>query len=224
MVGAGIRHGRDVEIASIRTGAELGGTNMTSTVIATRGAHLILTRTRHWGQDQSPEAFRVGVLAVGEIDADNRIAARVVFEPDNFDAAVAEVDARYMAGEAAAHAHIWAAVTRTYAAANRQQLLLTPDCVSIDHRRARAFAPGELTEYMKATWDLAPNVSAYVEAVHRLSNVGAVVTHVVRGTSQEGFDAEWRGISLLTFDGDLINRCELFDEASVDAAVADSNS
>ena len=40
------------------------------------------------------------------------------------------------------------------------------------------------------------------------------------GTSQEGFDAEWRMIDLLTVDGDLINRCELFDEADLDAALA----
>ena len=40
------------------------------------------------------------------------------------------------------------------------------------------------------------------------------------GTSQEGFDAEWRGIDVLTVDGDLVNRSELFDEADLDAALA----
>ena len=40
------------------------------------------------------------------------------------------------------------------------------------------------------------------------------------GTSQEGFDAEWREVLLFTFEGDLINRCELFDEADLDAALA----
>ena len=65
-----------------------------------------------------------------------------------------------------------------------------------------------------------PDLSIYIEAVHRLSNLGAVVTHVAHGTSQEGFDAEWRMINLLTVEGDLINRCELFDEADLDAALA----
>ena len=36
-----------------------------------------------------------------EIDADERIAAMVVFDLDDFDAAFAELDARYLAGEAA---------------------------------------------------------------------------------------------------------------------------
>ena len=38
-------------------------------------------------------------------------------------------------------------------------------------------------------------------------------------TSPEGFDAEWREI-IVTVDGDLISRCEIFDEADVDAALA----
>ena len=47
------------------------------------------------------------MLGVVEIDADERIAAVVVFDLDDIDAAIAELDARYLAGEAAAHAHTW---------------------------------------------------------------------------------------------------------------------
>ena len=54
--------------------------------------------------------------------------------------------------------------------------------------------------------------------MHRLSNLGRSSPTPRFGTSQEGFDAEWRTIDLLTVDGDLISRCELFDEADVDAA------
>ena len=77
-----------------------------------------------------------------------------------------------------------------------------------------------LTAYIRASWDLTPDINVYIEAVHRLSNLGAVVTHVAHGTSQEGFDAEWREIDILTVEGDLINRCEIFDEADLDAALA----
>ncbi len=104
-----------------------------------------------------PRRFASEVLAFVEIDADNRIAARVMFDLDDFDAAFAELDARYLAGEAAAHAHTWSVVRGGYAAFNRHELpLTTPDWVNIDHRRATAFAPGELTEYIQAMWDLAP--------------------------------------------------------------------
>ncbi len=35
-----------------------------------------------------------------------------------------------------------------------------------------------------------------------------------------GFDAEWRGIDLLMVEGDMVSRCEVFDEADLDAAIA----
>ena len=42
----------------------------------------------------------------------------------------------------------------------------------------------------------------------------------MKGASPEGFDAEWREIGILTVEGDLISRCEIFDEADLDAALA----
>ena len=38
----------------------------------------------------------------------------------------------------------------------------------------------------------------YVVAVHRLTGLGAVFTHVAKGTSREGFDAEWRMTNIFT--------------------------
>jgi hypothetical protein len=92
--------------------------------------------------------------------------------------------------------------------------------VNIDHRRATTFAPGDLIPYIRAAWDVAPDVNIYIESVHRLNKLGAVVTYAANGTSGEGFDAEWRAIMILTFEGDPISRCEIFDEADIDAAIA----
>ncbi len=47
---------------------------------------------------------------------------------------------------------------------------------------------------MHAAWDLAPDLIIYIEAVHRLNDLGAVVTVRGAGSSHEGFDAEWRMI------------------------------
>ena len=46
-----------------------------------------------------------------------------------------------------------------------------------------------------------------------------MLTHVGTGTSQDGFDAEWR-LSTCTVNGDLIRRSEIFEEADLDAALA----
>ena len=91
---------------------------------------------------------------------------------------------------------------------------------SIDHRRGAAFAPGDLIEYFRAGWELGQDIRTYVEVVHRLSDLGAVCTHAGHGVSHEGFDAEWRGVDLLTVEGDMVNRCEVFDDADLDAAIA----
>ncbi|ASW90010.1 regulator [Mycobacterium marseillense] len=220
VVNAGVLHGRDTQIANLQAISEVGITSFSPTVIATRGARLALVHTRSSGPDQAPDGVLTEEIGVVEINSDNQMAAYVTFDANDIDDAIAELDARYIAGEAAAYSHSWSVAMQTYAASNMQQLRVTPDCVSIDHRHARAFAPGELSAYMHETWKLAPNVWGYVDAVHRLSDVGTVVSHVVSGSSREGFEAEWREVILVTIEGDLVNRCELFDEPDLDAAIA----
>ncbi len=67
--------------------------------------------------------------------------------------------------------------------------------MNIDHRRLAMIETGDLTASIRAGWDLAPDSGIYVEAVHRLSNLGAVVTWAGHGTSREGFDSESKGVS-----------------------------
>ena len=109
---------------------------------------------------------------------------------------------------------------RTPHSTARQLPATTVDWVNIDHRRLAPVAAGDLGAYLLATCGSLAQSSIRIEAVHRLSKLGAVVTHVIEGTSQQGFSAEWRTIELSTYEGDKINRIELFDEEDLDAAVA----
>ena len=70
-----------------------------------------------------------------------------------------------------------------------------------------------------AAWDDSPDTKIYIEAVHRLSELGAVVTHAAHGTRRR---ASTPSGGMSTSDGRrrLISRCELFDEADLDAALA----
>src|SRR6516165_9584942 len=205
---AGIRHGRAAEIASLRAIADVSFKYMTSVIIAARGERLILVRV----SARASEEFHTDMLGVVEINPHNQIAAYVAFDFDDFEAAIAELDARYLAGEAAAHARTWSLITRAYAGFNRGELpAATQDWVNVDHRHAAAMAPGEGVAYFRASWELAAELNVYIEAVHRLSDLGAVFTHVGKGISRDGFQAEWRTVDIMTVDGDLINRVELFD-------------
>ncbi len=208
-------------IADLRVTADLAIANMTSTVVATRGNHLALVRGRYMRPDHGSDAYLAEVLNIVEINADNKIAAGVVFAFDELDAAVEELDARYLRGEASAHAHTWSVLTGAYGSINRHEEPPTATTwINLDHRRATSFAPGELIPYLHAAWESSPDDSYRIETVHRLTDHGAVVTHAANGTSRGGFDAEWRVIILFTIDGDLINRCEVFDEDDIDTAMA----
>ncbi len=221
VVGAGLRKGRDAVVAEFSALAEIGVKRITFEIIAIRGSRLVLSRSRASGHDPRADAFRTDVLSIGELDADDRTTALITFDPDDFDAAIAELDARYLAEEAAAHAHVWSVIASGFGSIRRYELPpTTPDCVSIDHRRAAAFAPGELNAYFRAAFDLTADVKIYVEAVHRLNDVGTVCTHVVHGVSHEGFAAEWREVDVLMVEGNIVNHAEIFDEADIDAALA----
>ncbi len=223
VVNAGVRHGRDAEIEDLRAAAELGmRRTLTSTVIATRGERLVLIRIRLSGRDDEPEAIPSEVLGIIEIDADERIVAVVMFDLDDIDAAFAELDARYLAGEAAAHAHTWSVIAADLRRVQPARTSCDDSGFGLHRSSTARIDRGRLIwpHLFVPCGTSRRTSSVYIEAVHRLSELGAVVTQALKGTSQEGFDAEWRMIELLTVEGDLINRCEIFDEADLDAALA----
>ena len=111
-VNAGLRRGRDAAMMDAHANADLGAKEVTSTVIATRGDRLVLRRAHYSASSQRPEAFYVDALSIYEINGDGRVAANVVFDVDDIDAAFEELDARYLAGEAAPYARTWSVIAR----------------------------------------------------------------------------------------------------------------
>ena len=115
LVGSGVRDGGDAHLADMRASADLWTADVTPAVAATRGERLVLAHLRFPGRDQGPEAFVTDVLGIIEINADERMVAFVSFELDDFHDAIAELDARYLAGEAAAYALTWSRVADAFA-------------------------------------------------------------------------------------------------------------
>jgi hypothetical protein len=189
--------------------------------VAIRGSRLSLIRATCRDTDAADRPITIEFLTVLEVGADERVYETVSFDLDDISDAFEELDARYLGGEAAAHSHTWSVITRVCATLSGREFAgTTPDWVNIDHRRGTAFAPGEMFAYIRAAWDQTPDIGFYIQAVHRLTDCGAVVTGAANGTSREGFVAEWRTATVVTVEGDLINRCEMFDEADIDSALA----
>ena len=161
-----------------------------------------------------------------EIDADERLATgRYVFDLDDIDTAIAELDSRYLAGEAG-RPRARVVARRAGAFARDQQARtspeLTPDWVNIDHRRGAAFAPGDMTAFVHDLFeDKTPDINVYVEAVHRLSEALEWLSPKERMAPRKRDTRPSGGKSGFSmFEGDLLSRCELFDEADLDTALA----
>ena len=93
-------------------------------------------------------------LNIVEIDADERIAAFVTYDPEDFDAAIAELDARYLAAKPPPYARRGLSSRGL----RRAQPTGDPrDDAGLRERRpppGGKFAPGDLIEYVRAAWDL----------------------------------------------------------------------
>ena len=132
-----------------------------------------------------PRHFRIEVLGIVEIDADERIVALVAFDLDDIDAAFEELDARYLAGEAAAHAHTWsviAGLTPRSTGAN------FPNDAGLGHRRPPAAAhtvEASDQQHLRASGISRRTSASTCESVHRLSDFGAVVTYRRMGPRQK---------------------------------------
>jgi hypothetical protein len=108
-------------------------------LLATRGDRLALERCTFTSsaRDGGPAEFEM--LNVSEVDADGRRVATVSFDPEDLDAAYAELDDRYVAGEAAAFAASvrWVSAFRRVLASRDVEVegaaLLTADFVVHDH-------------------------------------------------------------------------------------------
>ena len=177
--------------------ADLGVTIDDSHVVAIRGERLSSAARGSLGRDRRPEAFHTE-LSEFEIGSDERIVAIVDLDVDELDAAIAELDARYLAGEAAAHTQTWSVVAAAYAGFNRGEITAaTPDSVTIDNQRFTPRWRRRWSRILPRLLGAHAATSIYIEAVHRLSDLGAVFTHVGKGISRDGFEAEWRTVDVI---------------------------
>ena len=174
VVNAGIRRGRDVYIADNQAAVEVGAETISSSVIATRSERLALAHIRSFNRGFLPGEFGAEMLSIAEIDTDERVVAAVVFDLDDIDAAYEELDARYLAGEAAAHARTWSVIARNLRRTEPTRTS-TDDAGlgQIDRRRDHTSAPGDLIASLRAIWELMPEFAIRIETVHRLTDLGS---------------------------------------------------
>jgi hypothetical protein len=191
--------GRRAHLDVLRGAIDVGASRFTCRTLATRASRVALVEVFGGGRDEDLGAPTLGVLDVVELDLHGRIAAVVIFDTDDLDAAVAELDARYIAGEAAPFAGTWAAVVDAY----------------------RRFNEGRAGNWRGGTVDVnafadVPGVRARATVVHRLAGRGALVT--ATGSAPEVDDWDW----LVVFDvhDNEVRGIETYPTDEFDAALA----
>ena len=186
---------RAAEVAEVQAIAEVGVKSMTSTSSRSAGSASPSVRTRYLGRDQPPDAFDTELCASSRSTPtkgswrSSRSTPTTSTPPSrNSTRAISPAKRR-------PRAHVVGHTRHAYAELNRHELTaIEPDWVNIDHRRLARFASGDLAAARRV--GAQSGCASTCEAVHASSDLGAVVSLVVEGTSQEGFDAEWRVIVL----------------------------
>src|SRR5262249_56270338 len=92
---------REEFLESLRGHFTMSVSSRTSELLATRGDRLALFRVRWEGSDRSVGPSEIEWLHLLEVDDRGDRIAGVTLDPDALDAAYAELDDRYAAGEAA---------------------------------------------------------------------------------------------------------------------------
>jgi class 3 adenylate cyclase/ketosteroid isomerase-like protein len=140
-------------------------------VLATRGDRLALVRMRFEASDGSIAPDDIDYLSIIEVDRHGVRTDQVRFELGDVDAAYAELDARYAAGEAQDHAAMWSALSGPRDALvakdwDEMVRLFAPDLVAEDHRPLGFGVLHSPQEYMKAVRsvsDLRPDIRLRID-------------------------------------------------------------
>ena len=188
---------RDQYLDSIRPFFEMATSAPTMDVLATRGNALVMVRAmvrvgrQDTGDWSGPSELEfIGVI---EVDDGGNNIAMVQFDADDLDAAYAELDARYAAGEAAAYgsvatarqAFVQAVAARDWDALAAQ---FAPDLVVTDHRPfgwETLRGPAVFVETFKSLFDLAPDARLRTDHV-TMSARGELVIATWWGTREGG--------------------------------------
>jgi tetratricopeptide (TPR) repeat protein len=199
-----------------------------SQILATRGERLALARLLFTGAGDSVGPTEIESLAVIEVDEHGDRLAMVRFDADSLDAAYAELDDRYAAGEAAPHASLWANARRFYqllGARDWTQLesLFTPDLVLEDHRPLGWGTLHSLDEYsarLRALVDLAPDARLSLDHVLALDERGTLVIGKSMGSREGGaFEIPTVTVGVAAADG-RVARCHMYDLHQLEEARA----
>jgi hypothetical protein len=205
-------------IANMRMMFDLPNSSWRNELRATRGERLALLHCVLSGGAGVDSQVEFEHLSLVEVDAAERYAVLVIFDPDEVDAAYAELDDRYAAGDATTQRR--AALTRTFCRAFAARdwgalaALLASDLVVTDRRILgweTLYGPDAYIQALQSLVDLASDVQLRVD---HLTMYGSRFLYVTswRGTHEGGV---FESPSAMVCELDDMGRIRRFDQYDI---------
>ncbi|MBI3768725.1 MAG: nuclear transport factor 2 family protein [Deltaproteobacteria bacterium] len=184
---------RDRFVEFTRQLGDMSSARLETEVLATRGDRLALLPFHVEVADAEIGPSELEYVNLIEMSESDEVVMWVRFDVDDLDAAYAELDARYDAGEAAAHARASAwlrGFLRAFANRDWDTLpaLCAPTLVADDHRLVgwgTLRGPAAWVQALRALVDLASDARYHLDHV-RLSDRGWLAEGAMRGTRDGG--------------------------------------
>ncbi len=218
----GVAGRRDLNSSIASVGARIAG----RAVVATRGSRLALSRTEYLFDDSDYEAE---ILVLNEVDTDGLSTETIVFDPDDIDAAFAELDDRFVAGEGHDHATVIQANRRPSEAFNRRDWdeareAYADSFVAVDHRpMSLGTLPtgrDSVVNVVRERASLIPDQVRRHVVYHAIAPDRYVVQSLNTGTSTEGVYTESVDITVGTVRDGVIASWDIYPLEALDAALA----
>jgi hypothetical protein len=181
----------------------------------------------HWrGTDLSGGELRNEVVQLFECDEHGQTRRFVFFDEDELDAAVAELEDRYEAGEGAPHAEMLRLGRRFVRATMARdwdsiRAVFEPDFIFVEHGPA-AFGTLSLDEYMEAQHamvELAPDVRVDIARFIRVQKQGAVAEVRQTSSGMAGGFTQTRAVVVALQREGRFARLERFPVDQLEAAI-----
>jgi len=215
-------------LAGVREFYDVPGSEFRVSLLATRGERLSLHRNSYGGGAGSGAPFEIeDFVGVYEVDDTGRIVGIVLFDVDDLDAAYAELDARFEAGEGAAHpvvVQVGRAFREALARRDWDAVLATcaPDLVCHNHRVLgwdTLHGAAAWVQLLQATAQLSPDYRPRVDH-SRICENGVLMYGQLYGTRDGGaFEIPFVRVNQIA-PGGLVLRIDLYDHEKSGAALA----
>ena len=222
--------GKEPSVEWLKVYAEQGGDRATTVLAATRGEHLAIIRTVVSAGDTGAP-LDSDALLLQEIDDTGRLVASSIYNVDDFDRALAELDERFASRlDLDLRAAVFDGGLRYLDVVNTTRNMddirevMSPEFVLFDHRSGPSLGelrgPDAWIDAVKTLEEIAPGLMLRVLALPRFTTGGIVAQLAVAGTTVDGSPIELMYIVAGTVRDGKALRAELYDWNELDRAIA----